>query len=157
MTFYNAEGFETSQTTTPEFRIGLPLAESAAQFVSSANSDAYTMNSKQLAAQVNGLRAQGIGGEALGNLEVNLANKTAFPFAAFVGVLIALPMAFRFGKKGRAMGMALALVAFFIYYVMIQAATAFGSTDRINPYLASWLPNVIFGVAGLVLLWSEEH
>lgn len=157
MTFYNAQGYETSQTTTPEFRIGLPLAESAAQFMSTANSDAWTMNSKQLSAQVGALKAQGVGGEALGNLEVNLADKLAFPFAAFVGVLIALPMAIRFGKKGRAMGMALAVVAFFVYYVMTEAASAFGSTDRINPYLASWLPNIVFGVAGLALLASEER
>lgn len=157
MTYYNAQGFETSQTTTPEFRIGLPLAESAAQFMSTANSDAWTMNSKQLSAQVNALRAQGVGGEALGNLQVNLADKLAFPFSAVVSVLIALPMAIRFGKKGRAMGMALAIVAFFVYYVMSQAAAAFGSTGRMDPYLASWLPNIVFGVAGLALLWSEEH
>lgn len=157
MTFYNGDGYETSQTKTPQFRIGLPLSESAAQFMSSANSDAWTMNTKQLSAQVNALRSQGIGGEALGNLEVNLADKLAFPFAALVGVLIALPMAIRFGKKGRATGMALAVVSFFVYYVMVEAAAAFGSTDRINPYLASWLPNIIFGVAGLTLLWSEEH
>lgn len=157
MTYYNAKGYETSQASTPEFRIGLPLAESAAQFMSTQNSDAWTMNSKQLSTQVNALRAQGVGGEALGNLEVNLADKLAFPFASFIGVLIALPMAIRFGKKGRAMGMALAVLSFFVYYVMTEAASAFGGAGRMNPYIASWLPNIIFGVAGLVLLWSEEH
>ncbi len=157
MTLYNAQGYETSQTTTPEFRIGLPLAETAAQFMSNQNSDAWTMNTKQLSSQVNALKSQGVGGEALGNLEVNLADKLAFPFSAVVSVLIALPMAIRFGKKGRATGMALAIVAFFIYYVMAQAAAAFGSTGRMNPYVASWLPNVVFGIAGLVLLWTEER
>jgi lipopolysaccharide export system permease protein len=157
MTFYNEQGYMTSQSKTPEFRIGLPLAESAAQFMSNENSDAWTMNSKQLSAQVNALRAQGIGGEALGNLEVNLADKLAFPFACFVAVIIGLPMAIRFGKKGRAMGMALSVVTFFLYYVMLQAASAFGSTGRINPFVASWMPNVVFGIAGLALLWSEEH
>lgn len=157
LTYYNADGYMTSQTTTPEFRIGLPLGESAAQFLSTANSDAYTMNSKQLSAQVNALRAQGVGGEALGNLELNLADKFAFPFSAVISVLIALPMAIRFGKKGRAMGMAMAIVAFFVYYVMTEAAAAFGSTGRMNPYLAAWLPNLLFGSAGLALLWSEEH
>ncbi len=157
LTFYNADGYETSQTTTPEFRIGLPLGESAAQFLSSANSDAYTMNSKQLSAQVNALRSQGVGGEALGNLQLDLADKFAFPFAAVISVLIALPMAIRFGKKGRAMGMAMAILAFFVYFVMTEAAAAFGGTGRMNPYLAAWIPNVIFAVAGLALLWSEEQ
>jgi lipopolysaccharide export LptBFGC system permease protein LptF len=157
LTYYNQQGYETSQTTTPEFRIGLPLAESAAQFMSSTTSDAWTMNSAQLSQRVGALKAQGVGGEALGNLEINLADKLAFPFASLVSVLLALPLAIRFGKKGRAMGMALAVVAFFVYYVMTEAASAFGSTGRINPYLASWLPNIIFGVAGLALLWIEER
>lgn len=156
-TFYNSDGFMTAQNTTPELRIGLPLAESAAEFMSTANSDAWTMNSKQLAQQVNALREQGVGGEALGNLEINLADKLAFPFSAVVSVLIALPMAIRFGKKGRAMGMALAIVAFFVYYVLTEAASVFGSTGRVNPYFASWLPNIVFGLSGLWLLWSDEH
>jgi lipopolysaccharide export system permease protein len=157
MTFYNAQGYETSQTTTPEFRIGLPLAESAAQFMSTQNSDAWTMNSKQLSAQVNALRSQGVGGEALGNLEVNLADKFAWPFGAFISVLIALPMAIRFGKKGRAMGMAMAVLAFIVYYLMTEAASAFGGTGRANPFVVAWIPNIIFGVAGLALLWTDEH
>ncbi len=156
-TFYNADGFMTAQNTTPELRIGLPLAESAAQFMSTANSDAWTMNTKQLTQQVNALRDQGVGGEALGNLEINLADKLAFPFSAVVSVLIALPMAIRFGKKGRAMGMALAIVAFFVYYVLTEAASVFGSTGHVNPYFASWLPNIVFGLSGLWLLWSDEH
>ncbi|HEV3155260.1 MAG TPA: LptF/LptG family permease [Candidatus Baltobacteraceae bacterium] len=158
LTFYNAQGFETSQTTTPEFRIGLPLAESAAQFVNTESNNAASMSSKQLAQQVNAMRSQpGMGGPALGNLEINLADKLAFPFSAVVSVLIALPMAIRFGKKGRAMGMALAIVAFFVYYVLTEAASVFASTGRVNPYLASWLPNIVFGLAGLWLLWSDEH
>ncbi len=157
LTFYNTQGYETSQTTTPEFRIGLPLGESAMQFMTQQNSDAWTMNSKQLSSQVNALRAQGLGGEALGNLEVNLADKLAFPFASFISVLIALPLAFRFGKKGRGVGMGMSVLAFIVYYVMTEAASAFGGTGRVDPYLASWLPNIVFGVGGLLLLWSEEH
>ncbi|MCL5258809.1 MAG: LptF/LptG family permease [Firmicutes bacterium] len=156
-TRYNAQGYLTSQVHAKEASIGLPMGETAAAFMSSANSDAYTMSSAQLKNEVNALRAQGVGGEALGNLQVSLANKTAFPFAAFVGVLIALPLAIRFGSKGWMLGAALSILAFFVYYMMSDAAAVFGSTGRVNPYLASWLPNVVFGLAGLGLLWYEEH
>lgn len=157
LTFYNAQGYETSQTTTPEFRIGLPLGESAAQFMSSQNSDAWTMNSKQLSAQVAQLRAQGVGGEALGNLEVNLANKLAFPFASLISVLIALPLAFLFGTKGRGVAMGISILAFIVYYLMTEAGAVVGGTGRVDPYFAAWLPNIVFGLAGLVLLWRQEH
>jgi lipopolysaccharide export system permease protein len=157
VTFYNAQGYETSQTTTPEFRIGLPLGESAMQFMTNENADAWTMNSSDLSTRVKALKAQGIGGDALGNLEINLANKLAFPFASFVSVLIALPLAFRFGKKGRGVGMGMTVLAFIVYYVMTEAAAAFGGTGRIDPYLAAWLPNILFGGAGILMLWREDR
>ncbi|HEY8313746.1 MAG TPA: LptF/LptG family permease [Candidatus Baltobacteraceae bacterium] len=156
-TRYNPAGYMTSQNHVKEFSIGLPLAESAEQFMSSVNSDAYTMNSKALNQQVNALKAQGAGGEALGNLEVSLASKSAFPFASFVGVIIALPLALRFGKKGRTTGIAVSILAFFVYYLLYQAFSVLGTTGRINPYFASWFPNILFGVAGFTMLWFEEH
>jgi len=134
-----------------------PAYVSAMQFMTQENADAWTMNSKDLAARVNALRQQGIGGEALGNMEINLANKLAFPFASFISVLIALPLALRFGKKDRGVGMGMTVLAFIVYYVMTEAASAFGGTGRVDPYVASWLPNIVFGAGGLLLLWSEEH
>jgi lipopolysaccharide export LptBFGC system permease protein LptF len=110
-----------------------------------------------LRTQVNALEAQGIGGTALGSLQINLADKLAWPFATLVGVLIAVPLALRFGKRGRMLGVALALVMFLVYYLLTTAMAAFGRNGAINPYLAAWLPNVIMGTAGIVLLWMEER
>ena len=154
---YGPNGNALRQHAERNVRIGLPLGEGAAQFVSNTNADAWTMNSATLAAQIRALRAQGLGGEALGSLETNLADKLAFPFSAVVSVLIALPVAIRFGKKGRVMGMALAIVGFFVYYILTEASAVFGSTGKIDPYLAAWLPNAAFGLGGLYLLWSDEH
>ena len=157
ITFYNGQGYMTSQVDRSEASVGLPIAESAAQFMSSTNNDAWTMNSKQLRAHVSALKSQGMGGQAVSNLELNLADKLAFPFAAVVAVLLALPLAIIFGKKGRMMGMALSIMAFFVYYILTEAGAALGGAGRMNPYLASWLPNIVFAVSGLALLWYEEH
>ena len=154
---FNNDGAVITQVRDNPMRVGLPLHESAAQFISTANSDAYTMTSKNLSQQVHSLQAQGVGGSAVGNMEVTLANKSSFPFACFVGVLIALPLSIRFGKKGRSVGIGLAILTFIVYYLMSLAASAFGRNGVINPYVASWAPNVIFGLAGIVMLWWEEH
>ncbi len=156
-TRYNNDGFLTNQQKVKSISIGLPLGETAAQFVSVANNDPWTMNSKSLRMQVNSLQAQGIGGTALGNLQINLADKVAWPFASFIGVLLALPLALRFGKRGRALGAALAIIAFFVYYVISTACSAFGRNGAINPFVAAWLPNVIMGIAGATLLFLEER
>lgn len=156
-TRYNNDGFMTSQQRVKDITIGLPMGETVAQFVSTANNDPWTMSSKSLRAQVNALQSQGIGGTALGNLQINLANKLAWPFACFIGVLLALPLAMRFGKRGRTLGIALAVIAFFIYYLMTSAAAAFGRNGAIDPFIAAWVPNIVMGTAGAVLLWMEER
>ena len=156
-TRYNADGYVTSQQHVKEIKIGLPLAETAAQFMSNVNSDPWTMSSKSLATAVSADQAQGIGGSALGGLQISLANKLAWPFACFIGVLLAFPLALRFGKRGRTLGIAMAIIAFFVYYLMTSAAAAFGRNGQINPFVAAWLPNIIMGGTGLTLLWLEEH
>jgi lipopolysaccharide export LptBFGC system permease protein LptF len=55
------------------------------------------------------------------------------------------------------MGIAMSIIAFFVYFILSEAAAAFGSTGRVNPYIVSWIPNLVFGVGGLALLWYEEH
>jgi lipopolysaccharide export system permease protein len=156
-TRYNAEGFMSSQQHVDTIAIGLPLAETAAQFMSSLNSDPCTMSSKALSTQVKAMQAQGLGGSALGSLQINLANRLAWPFACVIGVVIALPLAIRFGSRGRTLGITLAVVAFFIYFILMSIASAFGRNGQIDPVLAAWVPNVIMGVTGIVLLWREDR
>lgn len=156
-TRYNNDGFLTNQQHVKNVSIGLPLGETASQFVSQVNNDPWTMSSKSLRMQVNALQAQGIGGTAMGNLQINLANRLAWPFACIIGVVVAVPLALRFGKRGRMLGIALSIIVFFAYYLMVSAASAFGRNGAMNPYLAAWLPNAIIGTAGLVLLWLEER
>ncbi len=156
-TRFNNDGYMTSQQKVKNVTIGLPLGETASQFVSNVNNDPWTMSSKSLKTQVNALQSQGIGGTALGTLQVNLANKLAWPFACFIGVVLAVPVALRFGKRGRTLGIALAIILFFVYYLMTSAAAAFGRNGAINPFIAAWVPNVIMGVTGTVLLWMEER
>ena len=156
-TRYNNDGLLTNQQHVKSVSIGLPLGETASQFVSQVNNDPWTMSSKSLRTQVSALSAQGIGGTAMGNLQLQLADKLAWPFSCIIGVIVALPLALRFGKRGRTLGIALSIIAFFVYYLMVSAAAAFGRNGALNPYLASWLPNVVMGVAGVTLLLLEER
>ena len=41
--------------------------------------------------------------------------------------------------------------------LVLAAASAFGRNGAMNPYLAAWLPNIVIGTAGAVLLWLEER
>jgi lipopolysaccharide export system permease protein len=156
-TRYNSDGFVNSQQRVKEVLIGLPLAATAEEFMSNQNSDPWTMSSKNLKDHVSLLEKQGIGGSALGNLQINLYNKLSWPFASFIAVILAVPLALRFGKRGQMLGIAMAILSFFGYFLLTSAAAALGRNGEMNPLVAAWLPNIFRGATGLTLLWLEEH
>lgn len=156
-TRYNLDGYVTSQSYAREIAMGLPVSAEAAQFTTQMNADSSSMSSKQMRAQVQSMQAEGMGGTALGQMQVQLADKLAFPFAALVSVIIALPLAFRFGRRGRMVAMALAILVFFIYYLSTSACAALGRNGALPPVLAAWGPNGAIALAGLVLFALEER
>ena len=143
--------------TAGTIQIGLPAGETPDDFVSSGPSDNFTMNSKQLKNQIKAMQINGQGGSALDLLKITLAQKLAFPCASLIAVIIGLPLAVRFGRKGRTLGMALSIVVFFLYYILMSAFVALGRNDALNPYLAAWIPNMIVASIGAMLFWQIEH
>jgi lipopolysaccharide export system permease protein len=140
-----------------DVHVSLPLGDTIQQFTSDAFNDPYAMNSKRLAEDIRFRKMSGQGGSDLAAREITLAQKLAYPFASFVAILVAVPLAVRFGKKGRTMGIALSIIVFFIYFIMGSAAAAFGKNNVIDPYVAAWLPNVLMLLAGGLLIYTEDR
>lgn len=140
-----------------EVRISLPMGDNGQNFLSGAMNDTYTMNTQQLSRDIKFRKQTGQGGTDLAVRELTLGTKYAYPFAAFIAVILALPLSVRFGKNGRTLGVVLSIVGLFVYYAMVALFGAFGKNGALNPYLASWLPNIVTGVAGSVLIWREDR
>ena len=150
----------TVQTLTIAARditVPLPLGDSGEKFLSQAYNDPYAMDAKRLSDQIAFRKLTGTGGSDLAGLEITLAQKYALPFASFIAVLIALPLAVRFGKKGRTLGIALSIVVLFIYYILGAVGAAFGKNGAVTPWIAVWLPNVIVAAGGGFLILKEDH
>jgi lipopolysaccharide export system permease protein len=154
---FKPDGTVETELPASELAVGLPLGETASQFLASSNNDVYTLDSKHLGEQIKAMSLTGQGGNALGFLKITLAQKMSFPFASFIAVLIALPLAVMFGKKGRSLGVALSIVLLFVYFLIMSAFVAFGKNGVLNPYLAAWLPNIIMGLTGGFLFYREER
>lgn len=137
--------------------VSLPGGDNGQNFLSSGFNDISTMDTQRLAQDIKFRKATGQGGADLNGREVTLGTKYAYPFASFIAVLVAVPLAARFGKKGRTLGVALSILILFVYYVIGATAAAFGKNGALDPYAAAWLPNVIMAAAGGWMIWREDR
>ena len=154
----NADGQISAITlTAKDVRLSLPMGDNGQNFLSSSMNDTWTMNSTRLAQDIKFRKQTGQGGSDLAARELTLGTKYAYPFAAFIAVILAVPLAVKFGKRGRTLGIVLSIVGLFGYYAMVALAGAFGKNGALNPYVAAWLPNIITAAVGGVLIWREDR
>lgn len=122
--------------------------ESASYFVTEAP-EPERMNFAQLRRYIDDLRASGY---HLLEHEVALQRKLAFPFVTLVMTLIAVPFAVTTGRRGAMYGIGIGIALALVYWTMISVFAAFGAADVINPTLAAWAPNLLFGATAAYLL-----
>jgi len=154
----NADGTVGSVVVlAQELKLSLPMGDNGQNFLSSSFNDTYTMNTKRLAQDIKFRKETGQGGADLASRELTLGSKYAYPFASFIAVIIALPMAVRFGKRGRTLGIVLSVMLLFVYYAISALAGALGRAGTLDPYLAAWLANILAAVAGSWMIWRVDR
>ena len=89
-------------------------------------------------------------------LRVERALKLSVPFACIVIALFGAPLAISTPKSGAAWGVAVCLATTFIDLLMFQLSKAVGSGGALPPTFAAWVPNLLFGAAG-VWLWRKAR
>lgn len=84
-------------------------------------------------------------------LYTKLEGRLAAPWTCVVVVLIAIPFGAASGRRNVFVGVASSIVICFTYFVLQQLTLALGTGGYLPPWLAGWLPNLSFGLAGLGL------
>ncbi|MCP4660941.1 MAG: YjgP/YjgQ family permease [bacterium] len=84
-------------------------------------------------------------------LEVLLHNKIAYPVISLVMALVALPFAFRLGRRGALYGIGISLVLGIVLLIFLAFFTAMGNNAILPPLVAVWSPNVVFAIFSLYL------
>jgi LPS export ABC transporter permease LptF/LPS export ABC transporter permease LptG len=83
---------------------------------------------------------------------VELHYRLALPVASLVLALVGIALGLSTRKGGRAVGLILALLLFFIYYIIMAFGLSFAKQGRLPPLVGLWLANVIFAAAGILML-----
>lgn len=89
------------------------------------------------------------------SLLVDYHLKLAEPLTALIFILISVPLSLS-GKESRTLNLIFTIIIVFFYYVILSFSRSFGKNYILPPLAAAWLPNIIFLIFGLVLLFWRE-
>jgi lipopolysaccharide export system permease protein len=91
-----------------------------------------------------------------GNENLNLyytekQRRTATPFAGFILSIIGVCIASKKIRGGSGLHLAMGIALCAIYMMALQLSTTFSTKAGLNPTLALWIPNIIFGILAIYL------
>lgn len=86
-------------------------------------------------------------------LRTKLHSRLAEPWICLVVVLIAVPFGAIPGRRNVFVGVASSVFICFAFLIFKDLALALGSGGFVPPWVAAWLPNVLFALTGLGLMW----
>ena len=83
---------------------------------------------------------------------MELHYRFALPVASLVLALVGISLGLSTRKGGKAVGLILTILLVFIYYIIMVFGLSFSKQGRLPPVIGLWLANVIFAVAGILML-----
>ncbi len=84
--------------------------------------------------------------------ETELYKRLSIPFACIILGLIGAPLGIRRSRSGKSAGVAIALLVFLVYYIILGSATNLAETNTVRPYLAFLIPNIFMMLAAVVFV-----
>lgn len=83
--------------------------------------------------------------------EIELYQRTSFPFANYVLTLIGMAIASRKTRGGIGANIAAGLGLVFIYIFAMKVTSVAAQNVGFPSYIAVWVPNIIFGILGIII------
>lgn len=107
------------------------------------------MNFNELAEFIDILQS---GGRDVRELQIDYHGQWAFPFANFIVILFGVPFASVRRKGGIAIQIGAALIISFFYIIFLKVSQPLAQTMDIQPIVAGWMANMIFFIAGIIVI-----
>jgi len=87
--------------------------------------------------------------------ETELHKRMSIPYACILLGLIGAPLGIRRSRSGKSAGIAIALLVFLVYFIILSSATNLAQTGMFPPYQAYWVPNILMTVAALFFIMKK--
>ncbi|MFC2173088.1 LptF/LptG family permease [Acidobacteriota bacterium] len=87
---------------------------------------------------------------------LEMQNKMSWPSQTLIMVLIAIPFSLLIGRKGALTGVGVSIVIAIVYYACLHLFAYLGKVGILSPPVASWTPNLLFGVVAIYLLLTSR-
>ncbi|HUR91818.1 MAG TPA: LptF/LptG family permease [Gemmatimonadaceae bacterium] len=146
-------GLASSTSETPD--AGLPKPERAVPRGSPATAPVDAAVAGAMPALVEASRIRMLeAGRLMNLLSVEIHKKFALAVACLVFVLLGAPIALRFPRGGVGLTIGVSIAVFGLYYVALIGGQSLGNRGIVPPALAMWGANMLFGAAGVILLFK---
>ena len=89
--------------------------------------------------------------------EVEFHRRLALPTSCLVLALVGIPLGLSSRKGGKGTGFVLTIILVFTYYLISLFGISLGRSGKMDPALAVWMANIIFFLAGLLLMWRADR
>lgn len=109
------------------------------------------MTIQELRSEVKRLKSQNINP---GPLYVEIHEKITLAFSCLIFVLMGAPLAIITRRREKSINIGIAILIIVVYYPLLIGCESLGMEGVINPVLAMWLPNIIFGTLGAALTYK---
>ncbi len=115
---------------------------------------ASTMGTQELADFIESERMRG--SDKTVHYEIERYQRTAFPFATYVLTLIGVSIASRKNRGGTGLHLASGVLIAVSYIFAMKVTTVAATNAGLNALIAVWIPNVIYGVIGVILYFKAQ-
>jgi lipopolysaccharide export LptBFGC system permease protein LptF len=85
-------------------------------------------------------------------LQVRLYRKFSVPLFALIMAMIAIPFGFLVGNRGAMTGIGVSIGIAMAYLAVGPLFEKIGNVGLLQPAIAAWAPDMLFGLAGIYLL-----
>jgi lipopolysaccharide export system permease protein len=107
------------------------------------------MNMAELDEFIDGLRMEGA--DNINQYIIKLQERIAGPFSTFILTLIGVSLSTRKVRGGIGIHVAIGITLCFLYILFMRFSSEFATKGNLSPVLAAWVPNIIFGLVGILL------